>query len=56
MHREKGIVKLKHKMNCLTTLNLLALASSTGGAPALALFAMDTEEDSGIVDKPGLPC
>ena len=43
-------------MNGSNALNLLALASSTGGAPALALFAMETEEDSGIVDKPGLPC
>ena len=43
-------------MNSSTALNLLALASSTGGAPALALLAMETEEDSGIVDKPGLPC
>ena len=43
-------------MNGSTALNLLALASSTGGAPALALLAMETEEDSGIVDKPGLPC
>ena len=26
------------------------------GAPALVLFAFEMEEDSGIVDRQGLPC
>ena len=36
-------------MYSLTALNVRAFASSTGGAPALALLAMETEEDSKLL-------
>jgi hypothetical protein len=54
--REKGTVKLSHIINDSTALNLLALMSLAQGAPALVLFAFEMEEDSGIVNRQGLPC
>ncbi len=37
-------------------MNLHALASQARGAPALFLSASEMEEDSEIVNGPGLPC
>jgi hypothetical protein len=40
----------------LNRIEITCFASLAQGAPASFLFAFEMEEDSGIVDRQGLPC